>query len=331
VGDNSSFRISCRCVSNHYLCRWSSVSNYAPTDALEMYKKVGEKAQLVAVAQSSNIVRGDTVVNVEESFKSKKDESSRLADKLIEMESSIQVEQKRRAEAKTRGAASGATRAPKPPGMVASKKRASHDDKKGGSPAVKKSRKSTGTPTPRATKSKEDKKTMYLNKRVAKEFQQEDETGEPFTEVYFGTIDSYVSTSDSEHPLWHVQYDDDDEEEYDEKDLKRAIRLYDREKANDVNPPIGSSMASDVEMAAPGGESPTAAAEEEDARGDSVDMEAATTDTTNPTSETAAPSPETAAPSPAVPPPAADGPAPEELPAATIEATAAPTAPPATE
>jgi hypothetical protein len=287
-----------------------------------MYKKVGEKAQLVAVAQSSNIVRGDTVVNVEESLKTKKDESSRLADKLIEIESSIQVEQKRRAEAKTRGAASGATRVSKPPGMVAAKKRASHDDKKGGSPAVKKARKSTGTPTPRATKSKDDKKTMYLNKRVAKEFQQEDETGEPFTEVYFGTIDSYVSSSDSEHPLWHVQYDDDDEEEYDEKDLKRAIKLYDREKANDVNPPNRSSMASEVEMAAPAGESPTAV-EEVDAGGDSMDVDPATT---KPTTETTDPTSETAAPSPA-----ADVPAPEELPADPIEATAAPPAPAATE
>jgi hypothetical protein len=81
------------------------------------------------------------------------------------------------------------------------------------------------------------KRNVYLGERVAKVFEQEDEMGQPFQEIYFGNIDRYVATSDSENPLWHVQYDDDDEEEFDEKDVKASLKLYIKEKKNDPNPP----------------------------------------------------------------------------------------------
>lgn len=73
----------------------------------------------------------------------------------------------------------------------------------------------------------------YIGERVAKVFDLEDETGQPFQEIYFGNIDRYVSAADVENPLWHVQYDDDDEEEFDEKDVKASIKLYAKEKKND--------------------------------------------------------------------------------------------------
>jgi hypothetical protein len=77
------------------------------------------------------------------------------------------------------------------------------------------------------------KRSKYLGERVAKVFEQEDETGQPFRQLYFGNIDRYVATADESNPLWHVQYDDDDEEEFDEKDVTSAIKLYAKEKKND--------------------------------------------------------------------------------------------------
>jgi hypothetical protein len=79
-------------------------------------------------------------------------------------------------------------------------------------------------------------RTRYLGERVAKVFEQEDEMGQPFQEIYFGTIDQYVATSDDQNPLWHVQYDDDDEEEFDEKDVLASLKFYTKEKKNDPNP-----------------------------------------------------------------------------------------------
>ena len=93
-------------------------------------------------------------------------------------------------------------------------------------------------------KPKEDKRLKYLNLRVAKTFDLEDETGKPYESVFFGTIDRFVETSDEDPPLWHVQYDDDDEEEFDENDLKEALKLYKKEKKND---PKATNVTSQVE------------------------------------------------------------------------------------
>lgn len=71
-----------------------------------------------------------------------------------------------------------------------------------------------------------DKKTMYMNKRIAKAF--EGPSGQ--AEIYFGTVTKLAS----QNPLyWHIHYDDDDEEEFDEKDLGRALRLYQANRNDD--------------------------------------------------------------------------------------------------
>jgi hypothetical protein len=98
-----------------------------------------------------------------------------------------------------------------------------------------------------------EKRSLYLGERVAKVFEQEDETGQPFQELYFGNIDRHVSTSDNENPLWHVQYDDDDEEEFDEKDVKAAIKLYVKEKINDPKLQVAKVAASTPEVPVPAG------------------------------------------------------------------------------
>lgn len=58
----------------------------------------------------------------------------------------------------------------------------------------------------------------YVNSRVSKMF------GE---ETYYGTITKYIAapTAKDDH-LWHVLYDDDDSEDFDAKDLKKALALY---------------------------------------------------------------------------------------------------------
>lgn len=42
--------------------------------------------------------------------------------------------------------------------------------------------------------------------------------------VFFGTVADY--DAGSKGGLWHVEYDDGDEEDFDEKDLKKALKLY---------------------------------------------------------------------------------------------------------
>jgi hypothetical protein len=68
----------------------------------------------------------------------------------------------------------------------------------------------------------------YVGLRVAKYFPGEGET----EELYFGTID-YVSVQDDDEVLWHVLYDDDDSEDYDENEVKKQVKLYAEKKNED--------------------------------------------------------------------------------------------------
>jgi len=95
------------------------------------------------------------------------------------------------------------------------------------------------------SKQKKNKKSSHMDhvgKRVAKTFEippADDANGlEGATaQTFFGTIDKYVKpTKYDPTPLWHVRYDDDDEEEYDENDVKIGLELYERTKAQDKNP-----------------------------------------------------------------------------------------------
>jgi hypothetical protein len=73
----------------------------------------------------------------------------------------------------------------------------------------------------------ENKKTMYINKRVAKAF--EGRAGE--SEIFYGIIDKI--TNAKEPFYWHITYDDDDEEEFDETDITKALKLYQTHRTED--------------------------------------------------------------------------------------------------
>ena len=65
----------------------------------------------------------------------------------------------------------------------------------------------------------------YKNRRIAKSFYDEGA-------IFFGTVVKYKPPD-----LWHIVYDDDDSQDMDEDDLRRAFRLYQRKKHRDQNCP----------------------------------------------------------------------------------------------
>ena len=70
---------------------------------------------------------------------------------------------------------------------------------------------------------KNSQPTVFIQRRVAKQFEDD--------EVYFGTITQYDESEPP--PFWKVHYDDGDEEDYEKKDLIKALKLYDKEEGND--------------------------------------------------------------------------------------------------
>lgn len=68
------------------------------------------------------------------------------------------------------------------------------------------------------TRKKEDPK-VFIGLRVAKYFDEE---------VYFGTVKNFIPPD-----LWHIVYDDEDMEDYDLKDLRKAIALYKSNQQDD--------------------------------------------------------------------------------------------------
>jgi hypothetical protein len=65
---------------------------------------------------------------------------------------------------------------------------------------------------------------IFLNKRVAKWFNDDD--------LYFGTIDA-ISRQDENETWWHVLYDDDDQEDFDIRQVRRALQDYEQNKSED--------------------------------------------------------------------------------------------------
>mmetsp|Transcript_33504 Transcript_33504/g.78987 ORF Transcript_33504/g.78987 Transcript_33504/m.78987 type:complete len:574 (+) Transcript_33504:102-1823(+) len=72
---------------------------------------------------------------------------------------------------------------------------------------------------------KEDNPKKYIGQRIAKYFPEDDDS----ETMYFGTIDRYSSKSS----LWHVMYDDDDQEEFDKDEIRAGILLYAKNKDGD--------------------------------------------------------------------------------------------------
>mmetsp|Transcript_106478 Transcript_106478/g.159276 ORF Transcript_106478/g.159276 Transcript_106478/m.159276 type:complete len:667 (-) Transcript_106478:119-2119(-) len=108
-------------------------------------------------------------------------------------------------------------------------------------------------------KAKKSNAQAYLGRRIAKAFEQENDEGKIVTEIFFGTIDKIAK--DTGVMLWHVQYDDDDEEEFDEKDIESAIRLYQVEQGGDPKRVVGGET---TEIAVVDASSNTAAPMETD-------------------------------------------------------------------
>jgi hypothetical protein len=65
---------------------------------------------------------------------------------------------------------------------------------------------------------------IFLNKRVAKWFNDHD--------LYFGTIDA-ISRQDEKETWWHVLYDDEDQEDFDIRQVRRALQDYEKNKGED--------------------------------------------------------------------------------------------------
>ncbi|CAB9525163.1 Type III pantothenate kinase [Seminavis robusta] len=75
------------------------------------------------------------------------------------------------------------------------------------------------------TTAKKQNPISHVGLRIAKYFGDE---------VYFGTIKKYIQpTGKKDEDLWHIVYDDDDQEDYDAKDLRKAIALYKSNKGLD--------------------------------------------------------------------------------------------------
>jgi hypothetical protein len=100
---------------------------------------------------------------------------------------------------------------------------------------------------------KKEDPLVYIGLRVAKYFG---------SEVFFGTIKNFISpTMKNDVDLWHVVYDDDDQEDFDHKDLRKAIALYKSNQQDDkvsrvsavagIGEEIDDKPAEDVMVAEP--------------------------------------------------------------------------------
>jgi len=78
-------------------------------------------------------------------------------------------------------------------------------------------------------KKKEDDPKKYIGQRIAKYFDDPTPQDPDHQIIYFGTIDK-VSKDNS---LWHIRYDDDDEEEFDFSEIRAAILFYAKNKKDD--------------------------------------------------------------------------------------------------
>jgi hypothetical protein len=81
----------------------------------------------------------------------------------------------------------------------------------------------------------------FVGKRVAKYFVDGEKNKQ---RLFFGTIDK-VKGPKSSKPLWHVTYDDDDEEDFDANDLSNALTLHSQHKGKDY---VGRRVAKYVKV-----------------------------------------------------------------------------------
>jgi len=83
-------------------------------------------------------------------------------------------------------------------------------------------------PRPNPKKEMGDPK-KYVGLRVAKFFDDPTEEDQDNQIIYFGTIDRFTTGKS----LWHVTYDDNDEEEFDFNEIRSVILLYTKNNKDD--------------------------------------------------------------------------------------------------
>ena len=88
----------------------------------------------------------------------------------------------------------------------------------------------TGTKRPRPSPVKEEDPQRFICQRIGKYFDDPTPKDPNNQIIYFGTIDKYSKKSS----LWHVTYDDDDEEEFDYGEICVGILLYSKNKDADA-------------------------------------------------------------------------------------------------
>jgi hypothetical protein len=79
--------------------------------------------------------------------------------------------------------------------------------------------------------------TEFINQRVAKWFEDE---------LYFGTIESISNQGDGVETWWHVLYDDDDQEDFDIRQLRKALKDYEENKSSDPKKKVNTATDRDA-------------------------------------------------------------------------------------
>ena len=91
--------------------------------------------------------------------------------------------------------------------------------------SIKASKKAKAAPAAKEAASIEG--NSYVTKRIAKEFDD--------GHVYRGTVTKYTTETEGSEALWHIVYDDNDEEDLNLEELRAAVNLFESEEAKAAN------------------------------------------------------------------------------------------------
>ncbi|KAL3905419.1 MAG: hypothetical protein SGILL_009685, partial [Bacillariaceae sp.] len=157
-------------------------------DAIRLYLEVGEDGP---------------EINTQAWVEKKKTATQVVAAKLVETNGIAKARQQELDQA----AAAGKSVADAMSGAVPAKKKRAREDKDDPATKTKEVANSIQSRDPRE----------FLGRRVAKFFDDD---------LFFGYVDFEKKDEEDGEQLWHVTYDDDDQEDYDHKDLKNGMLLY---------------------------------------------------------------------------------------------------------
>ena len=77
----------------------------------------------------------------------------------------------------------------------------------------------------------------YINKRVAKWFDDD---------LYFGIVESISNQGEGGEVWWHILYDDDDQEDFDARQLRKGLKEYEENKSSDPKKTAASNQDPDA-------------------------------------------------------------------------------------